>query len=129
MAIIGNRGAYATWTKKRVREMDSALKSLEANAERLKSEFTAKGDRMIADLKKQRDQFARDLRKSAKTNARTATRKKAELEAQWKRFDARVQDYFKTVENRFAPRHTAFQRITAAQARAWRKAMRALHQA
>jgi hypothetical protein len=118
---------YARWTKKRIDKMDTTLGALETNANRLTSEFLANSDRMIADLKKRRDKFARTVRKNSRANGKTVERAKAQLDAQWKTFDAQVKDYFKTVEKRFAPRQTLFKKVATAQARAWRDATRALH--
>ena len=56
MAEQSSMHAYLNWTKQRIDEMDAALASLEAKASQVKAGSKEKGDQLIADLKKRRDE-------------------------------------------------------------------------
>ena len=49
--------AYLNWTKQRIDEMDATLASLESRAGQAKADTKVKADRLIADMKQQRDEF------------------------------------------------------------------------
>lgn len=56
--------AYLNWAKERVDEMNATLVALEKQARKLTG-TQSKGEELIADLKKRRDEFAAAIKKQA----------------------------------------------------------------
>ena len=53
---------YLNWAKQRIDEMDATLASFEAQTAKAKADSKVQADQLIAELKKQRDQFQANAR-------------------------------------------------------------------
>jgi hypothetical protein len=118
---------YVNWTKQRLDEMDAALASLQAKASKAQADTKVKTDQVIADLKKQRDEF--QVKAKAQTQASEAVLQatKTQLEGQWSSFEKQLKTYFETVGKHVEQQQSAFRDIAAAQVKAWREAADKLH--
>jgi hypothetical protein len=119
---------YLNWIKERLDEMDAALASLEAKTSQHKVDTQAKADRMIADLKKRRDEFQAKAKTLADANEGAWQAAKAQLESQWNGFEAQVKTYFETVGKQIEQQQSTFRDIGAAQVKAWRDAADKFHE-
>ena len=119
--------AYLNWTKQRIDEMDATLASLEAKAGQVKAELKAKADQAIVDLKKRRDEFLAKAKVQAQAGEAALQTNKAQLELQWRGFEAQVRTYFDTVGKQIDQQQATFREVAAAQAKAWREAADKLH--
>jgi chromosome segregation ATPase len=122
MAEQSSMHAYLNWTEQRIGEMDATLASLEGKATQVKAESSAKAEEVIADLKKRRDEFQAKAQAQAQTGATALQANKAQLEAQWRSFEAQVKTYFETVSKQIEQQQATFRDVVAAQLKAWRAA-------
>jgi len=120
---------YLTWTKERIDEMDAALASLEVKANQAKADSTVKGEQLIADLKKWREDFRATLKAQAEAGEAAWARAKADLEPQWNGFEAQVKTYFESAGKQIEQQQATFKDIATAQAKAWREAADKFHDA
>lgn len=127
MAEQSSIHAHLNWTKQRIDEMDATLASFEAKAGQLKAETKAKAEQIIADLKKRRDEFQAQAKVQLQAGEAALQAHKAQLETQWRAFEAEVKLYFETVGKQLEQQQATFQEIAAAQSKAWRKAADTLH--
>ena len=102
--------------------MDATLASLEVKAGQVKAELKAKADQAIIDLKKRRDEFQAKAKVQAQAGEAALQTNKAQLESQWRGFEAQVRAYFDTVGKQIDQHQATFQEVAAAQAKAWREA-------
>ena len=121
--------SYLTWAKERIDEMDAALASLEVKANQAKADSIVKGEQLIADLKKRRDEFQATLQAQAEAGEAAWARAKADLEPQWNGFEAQVKTYFDSAGKQIEQQQATFKDIAAAQAKAWREAADKFHDA
>jgi hypothetical protein len=119
--------AYLNWTKQRIDEMDATLASFEAKTDQLKAETKAKAEQIIADLKKRRDEFQAKAKVQAQAGVVALQANMAQLEAQWRDFEAEVKTYFDTVGKQVEQQQATFKEVAAAQAKSWREAADKLH--
>ncbi|MCA1452394.1 hypothetical protein I6F35_04065 [Bradyrhizobium sp. BRP22] len=107
---------YLNWTKQRIDEMDAMLASLEAKAGQ------AKADQLIAEMKKQRDDFQSKAKVQAQAGEAALQASKEQLEAQWQGFETKVKAYFDTISKQVEQQQATFGDAVAAQLKAWRAA-------
>jgi hypothetical protein len=119
--------AYLNWTKERIDEMDAILASLESTASQVKADSRAKAEQLTADLMKRRDEFQAKVKAQAQAGAAALHAGNAQLESQWRDFEAQVRTYFETVGRQVEQQQATFRDVAAAQARAWREAVETLH--
>lgn len=117
--------AYLNWTKQRIDEMDATLASIEAKAGEAKADSKEKASELIADMKKRRDEFQARAKELAQAGGAALQASKAQLEAQWRSFEAQVATYFETIGRQAEQRQAAFRDVVAAQLQAWREAAEA----
>ena len=110
---------YLNWTKERIDEMDATLASLEAKAAQVKADSKVKAEQLVADLKKRRDAFKADAKAKAQVGEAALHGAKAQLESQWKGFEAQVKAYFDTVGKQVEQQQATFRDVASAQAKAW----------
>ncbi len=127
MAEHSSIHAYLNWTKQRIDEMDATLASFEAKGGQLKADKKAKAEQVIADLKKRRDEFQAKAKIQAQAGAAVLQANKAQLEGQWRDFEAEVNTHFDTVGKQVEQQQATFKEVAAAQAKAWREAVDTLH--
>ena len=113
---------YLNWAKERIDEMDATLTSLEAKAAELKAGTREKADRVVADLRKMRDDFRALVDKQAAANEAAWNSAKAQLESKWTAFQADVNNNIDTFGKQIDQQRAIFQRRADAQLKAWRDA-------
>lgn len=114
--------SYLNWTKARIDEMDATLASLETNAGQMQADAKTKSERLIAELKKTRDEFQVKAQSQAKASEAAMQASKAQLEQQWHGFEAKVKSYFESAGKQLEQQQATFQHAAAAQVKAWRAA-------
>jgi len=120
---------YLNWAKERIDEMDATLASLEAKTSQVQADAKTKGNQLITDLQKQRDEFQASVKKQIEAGDPAWQRTKTQLESQWNDFEARVDTYFEAVGERIEQQQATFRDVAAAQAKAWREAVNKLQDA
>ncbi len=125
--MFGHSGVHfqLNWVKERIDEMDASLASLERSAKNAKSQSSSDAKRLIAALKKRRARFEAVVKKQAKDNDTAWRRSKAQLEAEWKEFEAQAAHHFKTTARQMEQK-AAFRRASGVQAVAWHGAVEKL---
>jgi len=126
MAEQSSMHSYLNWAKQRIDEMDATLASLQAKAGQVQADSKVKADQLIADLKKQRDEFQANVNKQAKATEVAWASNKAQLDSQWKAFEAQVKTYIDTVAKQVPQQQALFRDVAAAQVKAWREAANAI---
>ena len=119
--------AYLNWTKQRIDEMDATLASLEAKAGQMKADSKIKTDQLVADLKKRRDEFQAQAKAQAQAGETALQAGKAQLEVQWKAYEAQVKTYFDTAGKQLEQQQATFRDVANAQIKAWREAAETFH--
>lgn len=112
---------YFNWAKERIDEMDATLASLEARAAEKGADGRAKAERLIADLRKKREEFQSTVTKQANASEAAWARIKTQLETEWNRFEAEVNKYLETVSKDVKEQQVVFQGQVAAQIKMWRE--------
>lgn len=118
---------YVSWAKQRIDEMDAALASIEAKLGEVKADSKEKANQVVSDLKKRRDEFRAKIKGQADTGQAAAQAHKAQLDSQWREFEAQVKTYFDTAGKQIEQQQATFRQIADAQAKAWSDAANALH--
>ena len=113
---------YLNWAKQRIDEMDATLASFEVQAAKAKADSKVQADQLIAELKKQRDQFQANAKTQAEAGEAALKAGKAQLETQWRGFEAQVKAYFDTLGKQVEQQKLTFLDVAAAQVKAWREA-------
>ncbi len=126
MAEQSSMHSYLNWAKQRIDEMDATLASLEAKAGQVQADSKVKANQLIADLKKQRDEFQANVNKQAIATEAARESNKAQLDSQWKDFEAQVRTYIDTVAKQVPQQQALFRDVAAAQVKAWRQAANAI---
>jgi hypothetical protein len=121
MSQHSHTSPYLIWAKERMNEMDAVLASLQAKAAPLQAEASAKRDRLISDLKKNRDEFKAAAAEHAEIGEAAWEKTRSQLEAQWNAFEGQMQTYFATVGKHVEQQQATFRDVAAAQVRAWRE--------
>jgi hypothetical protein len=120
---------YLNWAKERIDEMDATLASLERKASHVQADLKGKAKDLISDLKTRRDEFQILVQKQAKAGEASWEHTKAQLESQWKAFEAQVKTYIDTVGKQIEQQQATFLDVAAAQLKAWREAADKFHSA
>jgi SOS-response transcriptional repressor LexA len=125
--MFGHSSAHfqLNWVKERIDEMDASLASLERSARKAKSQSSSDAKRLVAALKKRRARFETIVKKQAKDNDIAWQRGRAQLEAEWKKFEAEAAHHLKTATQQVEQK-VAFRRASGVQARALRGAVEKL---
>jgi ElaB/YqjD/DUF883 family membrane-anchored ribosome-binding protein len=113
---------YLNWAKARIDEMDAILTSLEGKTSLLQADLRAKADQALAELRKTRDQFRDAVKQQAGASEASWIDLKANLEAQWKAFEAEVRKYVDSFSKQAEQQRAAFKSQADAQLKAWREA-------
>jgi len=112
---------YMNWANERMDEMNAILVALEKQVRKLTG-TQSKGEELMAELKKLRDEFAAAMKRHAEAGEAMWDRAKPELESQWNSFDQKLKAYFHTIGKHAEQQLETFQDVAAAQKRAWRDA-------
>jgi hypothetical protein len=119
---------HITWAKERLDEMDAALASLEREARKGKPAARAKADRVIAGLRKRRDDFQHAIRTQIDAGETTWLRDVSQLKTQLDGFFAGVNEHIGEFERQVEAQQAIFRDLAAAQAKAWRDAAKQIHE-
>lgn len=119
MTENSSQSAYVVWTKQRLDEMDVALASIETKMGQLKAEAKAKAAQLIADMKKQREDFEVETKAHLKAGDAALQVSKTQLEKQWASFETELKAYVETVGKDIDQKRATFADLAAAQAKAW----------
>jgi hypothetical protein len=113
--------AHLNWAKQRIDEMDATLASLETTLSAVKADSRAKASQLIADMKKQRDEFQAKARSQAQAAESALQPLQAQLDSCWRGFEAQLKAYFAGVVEQIEHQQTAFLAIATAHAKSWRE--------
>ena len=122
MATQSSIHFYVNWAKERLDEMDAALTSLEGKIGGVQADMRDTASKLLADLRKQRDDFRDIVKKQSAANEMTWSSAKAELEPQWNSFEAEIKKYIESFSKQFEHQQATFKLQAAAQLKAWREA-------
>lgn len=113
---------YVNWAKGRLDEMDAALTSLEGRVGELQAEARDKASKVLADLRKKRDEFRDTVKEHAEANEAAWISAKTKLESEWSVFEAEVTKYVESFGRKIEQQQATFKLQAAAQLNAWREA-------
>jgi hypothetical protein len=113
---------YLNWAKERIDEMDAALASLEATAGQVQASSRVKADQLMADMRKNRNDFQDIFKNQAEADEAAWVGIKAELETKWDDFEADIKTYIDNFGKQVEQQQAVFKDIAAAQLKAWREA-------
>lgn len=122
MATQSNFHFFTIWAKERLDEMDAAVTSLEGKLVEVQSDARDKANKVLADLRKQRDDFRDTIRKQSEANEAAWIQAKAKLEADWRSFEAEVKKYVESFGKKIEQQQATFKVQANAQLKAWREA-------
>lgn len=122
MATQSSIHFYVNWAKERLDEMDAALTSLEGKIGGVQADMRDTASKLLADLRKQRDDFRDIVKKQSAANEMTWSSAKVELEPQWNSFEAEIKKYIESFSKQFEHQQATFKLQAAAQLKAWREA-------
>ena len=122
MATQSNIHFFTNWAKERLDEMDAAVTSLEGKLAEVQSDARDKADKVLADLRKQRDDFQDTIRKQSEFNEAAWLLAKAKLELDWKVFEAELEKYVESFGKKAEHQQATFKVQADAQLKAWREA-------
>lgn len=122
MATQGNFHFFTIWAKERLDEMDAAVTSLEGKIAEVQSDAREKANKVLADLRKQRDDFRDTVKKQSDANEAAWIQAKAKLEADWRSFEAEVKKYVESFGNKLQQQQATFKVQADAQLKAWHEA-------
>ncbi|MDO8399309.1 MAG: hypothetical protein Q7T45_15960 [Bradyrhizobium sp.] len=113
---------FGNWGEERLDEMDAALTSLEGKAAEVQADAKDKASKVLAELRKNRDDFRDAIGKQAGASEAAWTSSKAKLETDWSAFEAEVKKYVESYGRQFELQQATFELQAAAQLKAWREA-------
>jgi hypothetical protein len=113
---------YLSWAKERMDEMDAVVASLEGKAGELTAQSRAAADKLIADLREQRDAFLVDMQKRGDEGEAARLDAKAKMESDWNDFQSNVKKFVDDFGQQFKQPQTTFQEMAVVQLRSWREA-------
>jgi hypothetical protein len=102
--------------------MDATLASLEVKASQAKADSKVKADQLIAEMRRQRDEFQTKAKVQAQAGEAASQASKAQLETLWRSFETQVKSYFDTVGKQAEQQQATFRDAVTAQLKAWRAA-------
>jgi hypothetical protein len=80
MVTQSNPHFFTIWAKERLDEMDAAVTSLEGKVAEVQADVRDKAEKILADLRKQRDDFRDTMKKQSEANETAWIQAKAKLE-------------------------------------------------
>jgi hypothetical protein len=122
MATQSSIHFFTNWAKERLDEMDAAVTSFEGKLAEVQSDARDKANKVLADLRKQRDDFRDTITKQSEANESAWIQAKAKLEADWRSFEAEVEKYVESFGNKIEHQQATFKVQADAQLKAWREA-------
>src|SRR6202790_1755329 len=122
MVTQSNIHFFSNWAKERLDEMDATVTSLEGKAAEVQADVRDKAKKVLADLRKQRDDFRDTMKKQSEANEVAWIQTKAKLEADWRLFEAEVKKYVESFGKQIEHQQATFKLQVDAQLKAWREA-------
>jgi hypothetical protein len=113
---------YVDWAKERLDEMDATLTSLEGKVGGVQADVRDKAHKVLADLRKKRDDFRDTVKKQAESNEAAWISAKTKLESEWSFFETEVTRYVENFGKQIEQQQATFKLQAAAQLKAWREA-------
>ena len=127
MTTQSNIHFFVNWAKGRLDEMDATLTSLEGKVGGVQADARDKANKVLADLRKKRDDFRDTVKKQAEANEASWIRTKAQLESEWSAFETEVKQYVDSFGKKIEQQQAIFKLQSAAQLKAWREAANKLN--
>src|ERR1700756_2355345 len=122
MVTQSNPHFFTIWAKERLDEMDAAVTSLEGKIAEVQADVRDKAKKILADLRKQRDDFRDTMKKQSEANEAAWIQAKVKLEADWRSFEAEVKKYVESFGKEIEHQQATFKLQADAQLKAWREA-------
>jgi hypothetical protein len=122
MTTQSNTHFFVNWAKGRLDEMDATLTSLEGKVGGVQADARDKANKVLADLRKKRDDFRDSVKKQSEANEAAWISAKTKLESEWNVFEAEVKKYVESFGNQIEQQQATFKLQSAAQLKAWREA-------
>src|ERR1700756_1442757 len=119
MVTQSNPHFFINWAKERLDEMDAAVTSLEGRVAEVQADVRDKAEKILAKLRKQRDDFRDTMKKQSEA---TWIQAKAKLEDDWRSFEAEVKKYVESFGKEIEHQQATFKLQADAQLKAWREA-------
>ena len=127
MTTQSNTHFFVNWAKGRLDEMDATLTSLEGKVGGVQADARDKANKVLADLRKKRDDFRDTVKKQSEANEAAWISAKTKLESEWNVFEAEVKKYVESFGNQIEQQQAIFKLQSAAQLKAWREAANKLN--
>jgi hypothetical protein len=96
---------------------------LKAKWARYKADARDKANKVLADLRKKRDDFRDIVKRQSESNEAAWISAKAQLESEWSSFEAEVKKYVENFAQQIEQQQATFSLQAAAQMNAWREAV------
>jgi hypothetical protein len=122
MVTQSNPHFFINWAKERLDEMDAAVTSLEGKVAEVQADVRDKAEKILAELRKQRDDFRDTMKKQSEANETVWIQAKAKLEDDWRSFEAVVKKYVESFGKQIEHQQATFKLQADAQLKAWREA-------
>ena len=122
MVTQSNIHFFTNWAKERLDEMDATVTSLEGKAAEVQADVRDKAKKLLADLRKQRDDFRDTMKTQSEANEAAWIQAKAKLEADWRLFELEVKKYVESFGKQIEHQQATFKLQADAQLKAWREA-------
>lgn len=127
MTAQSNIHFFVNWAKGRLDEMDATLTSLEGKLGGVQADARDKANKVLADLRKKRDDFRDTVKKQSEANEAAWISAKTKLESEWNVFEVEVKNYVESFGNQIEQQQAIFKLQSAAQLKAWREAANKLN--
>jgi hypothetical protein len=122
MATQSNIQFFTNWAKERLDEMNAAVTSFEGKLAGVQSDASATANKVLADLRKRRDDFRETITKQSEASESAWIQTKVKLEADWRSFEAEVKKYVESFGKEIEHQQATFKLQADAQLKAWREA-------
>jgi hypothetical protein len=127
MTTQSNIHFFVNWAQGRLDEMDATLTSLEGKVGGVQADARDKANKVLADLRKKRDDFRDTVKKQSEANEAAWISAKTKLESEWNVFEVEVKKYVESFGNQIEQQQAIFKLQSAAQLKAWREAANKLN--
>lgn len=127
MTTQSNIHFFVNWAKGRLDEMDATLTSLEGKVGGVQADARDKANKVLADLRKKRDDFRDTVKKQSEANEAAWISAKTKLESEWNVFEVEVKKYVESFGNQIEQQQAIFKLQSAAQLKAWHEAANTLN--
>jgi hypothetical protein len=127
MTTQSNIHFFVNWAKERLDEMDATLTLLEGKVGGVQADARDKANKVLADLRKKRDDFRDTVKKQSESNEAAWISAKTKLESEWNVFEVEVKKYVESFDNQIEQQQAIFKLQSAAQLKAWREAANKLN--